>query len=102
MEPIDIEINPGRLLYGLSRIGYTTSSALCDIIDNSVRANASEINLVVEKEKKSFSDSRKNNVLEYLVIDNGDGMEFRRAMYWKLSLQKSTESLINSSCPSQK
>ncbi|MEM6734566.1 MAG: ATP-binding protein [Bacteroidota bacterium] len=75
MEPIDIEINPGRLLYGLSRIGYTTSSALCDIIDNSVRANASEINLVVEKEKKSFSDSRKNNVLEYLVIDNGDGMD---------------------------
>ena len=73
-EILDLTINPGRLLFGLSRIGYTTSAALCDIMDNSIRAKASNINLLVKKEKTSFSDSRKNNVSEYLVIDDGEGM----------------------------
>jgi len=36
---IELKIDAGRLLFGLSRIGYTTSSAICDIIDNSIRAN---------------------------------------------------------------
>ncbi|HVI45894.1 MAG TPA: ATP-binding protein [Chitinophaga sp.] len=71
---INLEIDGGRLLYGLSRIGYTTSSAICDIIDNSIRANAKLVHLLIVKDRKDFSDAKKNNVKEYLIVDNGDGM----------------------------
>ncbi len=72
---IDLGIDPGRLLFGLSRIGYTTSSALCDIIDNSIRAEAKNVTIVIRKEKEEYSDTKKNNVREYLIIDNGLGMD---------------------------
>ena len=64
----ELKINPGRLIFGLSRIGYTTSSALCDIIDNSVRASAKKIHLIVKKERSDFSDQRKNNISEYFGL----------------------------------
>jgi hypothetical protein len=71
---IDLEIDAGRLLYGLSRIGYTTSSALCDIIDNSIRANAKLVHLLIVKDRKDLSDTKRDNVKEYLIVDDGDGM----------------------------
>ncbi len=71
---VEIGIDAGRLLYGLSRIGYTTASALCDIIDNSVRAGAENIQLLIRKENEGFGDTRKNNVQEYIIIDDGIGM----------------------------
>ncbi len=71
---INLEIDAGRLLYGLSRIGYTTSSAICDIIDNSIRANAKLVHLLIVKDRKDLSDAKKNNVREYLIVDDGDGM----------------------------
>jgi hypothetical protein len=71
---VNLEIDAGRLLFGLSRIGYTTSSAICDIIDNSIRANATFIQLLIIKERKDFSDAKRNNVGEYLIIDDGTGM----------------------------
>jgi len=71
---IQLDIDAGRLLYGLSRIGYTTSSALCDIIDNSIRANAKLIQIFIKKERVDFSDTKRNNVKEYLIVDNGNGM----------------------------
>jgi histidine kinase/DNA gyrase B/HSP90-like ATPase len=74
MEELELKIDAGRLLFGLSRIGYTTSSAICDIIDNSVRAKAENIHLLVRKKREDLADSRKNNVSEYVVIDDGAGM----------------------------
>lgn len=74
-DKIDLSIDAGRLLFGLSRIGYTTSAAICDIIDNSVRANAQNINLLIKKEREDFSDNKRNNVKEYIIIDDGDGMD---------------------------
>lgn len=74
MSQIELGIDIGRVVDGISKIGYTTASALCDIIDNSVRAKAKNIYLLIEKERKDFSDSRKNNVKEYMIIDDGDGM----------------------------
>ncbi len=71
----EIGIDVGRVLFGLSRIGYTTSSAICDIIDNSVRANAKNIYLDIIKARKNFTDSKRNNVKEYTIIDDGDGMD---------------------------
>lgn len=74
-DKIDLSIDAGRLLFGLSRIGYTTSAAICDIIDNSVRANANNINLLIKKEREDLSDYKRNNVKEYIIIDDGDGMD---------------------------
>ena len=37
------KMNAGRVLFGISRIGYTPASAICDIIDNSVSAKAENI-----------------------------------------------------------
>jgi hypothetical protein len=72
--PVELKIDAGRLLFGLSRIGYTTSAALCDIIDNSIRANATEITLLLKKEREDYSDSKQNNVSAYTIVDNGSGM----------------------------
>lgn len=71
----NLTINPGRLLFGLSRIGYTTTSAICDIIDNSVRAGANNVLLFLKKEREDFSDQRKNNISEYIIVDDGEGMD---------------------------
>lgn len=74
MQNIDIKIDAGRLLFGLSRIGYTTVSALCDILDNAVRAKAKNIHLKIVKESEHYADNRRNNVSEYIIIDDGTGM----------------------------
>ena len=74
MSEIALNIHAGRLLFGLSRIGYTTSSAICDIIDNSIRAKASKIDVLITKEREDLSDAKKNNVKQYIIIDNGNGM----------------------------
>jgi hypothetical protein len=74
-EEVDLAINPARVCFGLSRIGYTPTSAICDIIDNSVRAEATIVHVLIVKEHENFKDTRQNNVKEYLVIDNGNGMD---------------------------
>lgn len=74
LSDIDLAIDPGRVCFGLSRIGYTPASALCDIIDNSVQAGAKNINILIMKNREDLSDNRKNNVKEYIVIDDGKGM----------------------------
>lgn len=74
MKEVDLQIDAGRLLFGLSRIGYTTSSAICDIIDNSIRAKATKIDVLITKEREDLSDAKKNNVKQYIIIDNGCGM----------------------------
>ena len=74
MTEVSLNIHAGRLLYGLSRIGYTTSSAICDIIDNSIRAKASNINILITKSRLDLADSKKNNVKQYIIIDDGIGM----------------------------
>lgn len=66
------KVNAARVCFGISRIGYTPASAICDIVDNAVSAQATEIHIdFVQKTKR---DNRKNNVTEYLIIDNGLGM----------------------------
>lgn len=77
---IDLKINPGRLCYGLSRIGYNPTSAICDILDNSVMANAKNIYVKIIKENMHFEDNRGNNVKEYLIIDDGNGMKYDKML----------------------
>jgi len=72
---ITLPIDPARVCFGLSRIGYIPASALCDIVDNSITAKAQNINIIIRKENPEFNDNRKNNIREFLVIDDGDGMD---------------------------
>lgn len=72
--PVSLPINPGRVLYGLSRIGYTPESAVCDIIDNGVTAGAKNVDVLIRKREVQGRDTLRNNVLEYLIIDDGKGM----------------------------
>ncbi len=55
----------GAMIEALRGLGYTTASALADIIDNSIAANASQvdINFVWDQEKSRIE-----------IIDNGNGM----------------------------
>lgn len=68
------KMNAGRVLLGISRIGYTPASAICDIIDNSVSAKAENIRVFIKKKNKNFNLNKKDNVEEYLIIDDGKGM----------------------------
>lgn len=68
------KINAARICFGISRIGYTPASAICDIIDNSVSANAQNINIKIIQKDNSSNPNKKNNVHQYLIIDDGDGM----------------------------
>ena len=68
MTQVEIAINPGRLLFGLSRIGYTPASAICDIIDNSVMAHAKNIHILIVRENEKYNDNRRGNVKEYLIL----------------------------------
>jgi len=69
----EIPINAARVCDGLSKIGYTPATALADLMDNSVQAKASKITLKIIREAKK-ADSARNNVKEYIIIDNGLGM----------------------------
>lgn len=69
------KMNAARVCFGISRIGYTPASAICDIIDNAVSANATEINVKIIPKNEKFNKNKKNNIEEYLIIDNGKGMD---------------------------
>ncbi len=66
--------NANRVLFGLSRIGYTPQTAIADIVDNSITNGASNVYINIVKEREDLSDNRKNNIKEYLIIDDGCGM----------------------------
>ncbi|MFW6030808.1 MAG: ATP-binding protein [Halanaerobiales bacterium] len=70
----DLGWHPGNVCFGLSRIGYTPPSAICDIVDNSVEAKAKNIHIKITKKVEEYNNSRRNNVREYLIIDDGFGM----------------------------
>jgi hypothetical protein len=71
---IPIPMNAARICDGLSKIGYTPGSAICDIIDNAATAKATHVYIKIIPEK-NVSENRINNVKEYLIIDDGKGME---------------------------
>ena len=76
MTTINLGWNPKRVLFGFSRISHKPHTALADIIDNSVSSGATEINILIEKENDNLANNRENNVSEYIIIDNGKGMNY--------------------------
>lgn len=70
-----LDMDAGRICDGLSRIGYTPPTAIADIMDNAVTARAKQITVKIIRENEARSDSRRDNVREYLIIDDGAGMD---------------------------
>src|SRR4051794_219857 len=84
-----IPMDAARVCDGLSKIGYTPPSAICDIIDNSIRADAHNI-LVRIIPERDLPLTRINNVSEYLIVDDGRGMD-REGMLDALRLGSSSD-----------
>lgn len=76
MERKQRKMNAARVLFGISRIGYTPASAICDIMDNSVSAGAKNIHIMIKTKHKNVN--RKNNIEEYLIVDDGAGMNLEQ------------------------
>ena len=69
--------NAGHVFQALSRIGYEPVSALLDLVDNSVSANATNIVINVETDREEQGRrGRPRAVLKsFVVADNGCGMD---------------------------
>lgn len=74
MEKIPVPMNAVRVCNAISRIGYEPHSALMDIIDNSVAADALHIRLIIDLVDGKTINQR-NNVMRYRIIDDGKGMD---------------------------
>lgn len=77
MSFVELKMDASRICNGLAHIGYTPVSAICDIVDNSVSAEATNIRIEIVPEK-NVSDNKRNNVREYRIIDDGKGMDEAR------------------------
>ena len=70
-----LDIHAGNLVTSLRQFVFTPAEAVCAIVDNAIDAGARNINLFVTKRKVSALDTLRNNVSEYLIIDDGRGMD---------------------------
>src|SRR5437763_321461 len=73
---ISVPMDAARVCKAIAKIGYSPSAALMDIIDNSITAKATRVNVEIDVDlngNRTFAS--KNNVVAYRVIDSGDGMD---------------------------
>lgn len=90
-ERIQGNINAGRLLAALGRIGYKPDSAILDMVDNAVSAEASNINVRLELENSSQPGKGrpKAKLKSLTIIDDGLGMD-QEGLLNALSIGSST------------
>lgn len=67
IEEFELPPDPERVIVGLRDTGYEFNTAVADIVDNSIAANASRVDLWLG------ADLRGNTRLA--IVDNGDGMD---------------------------
>lgn len=67
IEEIELPPDPERVIVGLRDTGYELNTAVADIVDNSIAANASAIQLWLAADMKGN--------IRLLIVDNGDGMD---------------------------
>ena len=62
-------------LTALRQAGYkSTATAVAELVDNSIEANAQEIDIIVISRRVQLSSRESNQVEKICVLDNGDGM----------------------------
>ncbi|ROR02459.1 histidine kinase/DNA gyrase B/HSP90-like ATPase [Delftia acidovorans] len=69
----EIHVHAARLCQAIARIGYEPQTALLDIVDNAVTANATTVHISLHLAPGKTLKNR-NSVLLYQVVDNGLGM----------------------------
>lgn len=87
-EEIILEPDPSRVMEGLRDTGYDFNMAMADIIDNSIAANASVINVYI--------NTLPDNEVKIYIADNGCGMnmdELKNAMRYGSSRRTNVHSL---------
>jgi hypothetical protein len=67
LEEIELPPDPERVIVGLRDTGYEFDTAVADIVDNSIAANATKVQLWLA------ADMRGN--IRLIIADNGDGMD---------------------------
>jgi hypothetical protein len=73
-EKIVVPMDAARVCDAIAKIGYSASSAIMDIVDNSVTAGATNVTIHVEVRADSVM-SDKSNVTRFTILDNGSGMD---------------------------
>ena len=69
-------LSVGQALRSMRQAPYTTESALAELIDNSLQANAENIAILAKDELREDSSGRSISRLKKLaVFDDGDGMD---------------------------
>lgn len=67
-------VNSGLALQAFRDQGFSAESSICEIIDNSIQANADEIRIKFEWRPKEFGEKIRR-VGKFVFIDDGDGMD---------------------------
>lgn len=67
IEEFELLPDPERVIVGLRDTGYEFNTAVADIVDNSIAANASKVQLLLAADLKGN--------IRLLIADNGDGMD---------------------------
>ena len=67
VEEIELPPDPERVIVGLRDTGYEFNTAVADIVDNSIAANATKVQL--------FLAADYNGNIRLLIADNGEGMD---------------------------
>ncbi len=65
----EIPPNPEFLIRSIAEQGYSLETAVADLIDNSITAGASHIDILVDVDKEPFT---------FFIADNGNGMSERK------------------------
>jgi hypothetical protein len=83
--------NPARVLEALGRIGYNPTSAILDIVDNSISAKCETISININAIKVESYNGGKRTVIDSIIIsDDGIGMD-EEGIDNALSLGSSTD-----------
>lgn len=88
IEKYDLPPDPERVIIGLRDTGYEFETAVADIVDNSIAANAAQVDLWLG------ADHRGN--IRLSIVDNGDGMDRKgliNAMQYGSKVRPSAASL---------
>ena len=67
-------INSVLAIDALRKQGFSTISAICEIIDNSIQANATNIKITLDYKQKE-SGQQHSRIQQITFVDNGDGMD---------------------------
>ncbi|WP_237237790.1 ATP-binding protein [Sphingomonas melonis] len=67
IEEVELPPDPERVIVGLRDTGYEFNTAVADIVDNSIAANATKVQLWLAAGMKGD--------IRLLIADNGDGMD---------------------------